>query len=144
MTMDCQNLPLAADLREAVAAYARLNWPANTSLYVAQHWNVDKTTARNLLKGHASDATITKVLRTGGWAMALAVVGAVIGQSLDRHIEEETERHARHAQRLAQTRAALRTLRERDVGDLGLAGVARLNPVAKGERRAPEHRSKVS
>ena len=49
------------------------------------------TTAANLLKGHASDATVTRVLRAGGWRLASAVVGAVIGQSYDDFLHSELE-----------------------------------------------------
>jgi hypothetical protein len=91
MTDGGQNLPFARDLREAVALYARRTWPLNTSGQAAKAWRIDKSTAANLLKGHASDATITRVLRAGGWRMASAVVGAVIGQSIEDHLDLELE-----------------------------------------------------
>lgn len=140
MTSGYTNLPLARDLREALALYAAAKWPANTSLYVAQNWQLDKTTARNLLKGHASDATITKVLRAGGWAMAMHVIGAVIGESLDHHIEAERVQHESRATRLQATRAALLSLRERADDGAGLAILPVGSGAVKGVGRAEQRR----
>jgi hypothetical protein len=103
MDLDGQILPFSRDLREALAIYARRTWPLNTSGHASQAWKIPKTTAANLLKGHASDATITAVLRAGGWPLALAVVGATIGQSLDDFIASEKARlrheRAQHEER---------------------------------------------
>lgn len=100
MTLGGQNLPFARDLREAVAIYARRTWPTNTSGNAAKAWRIPKTTAANLLKGSASDATLTTILRAGGWQLALAVVGATIGQTLEDHLERERNAHEAHAERL--------------------------------------------
>lgn len=99
MTLDGQILPFARDFREALALYARRTWPLNTSIHAAKAWGIDKTTAKNLLKGHASDATITRVLRAGGWAMALPVIGAVIGHSAEQFLEDERRKHVELARR---------------------------------------------
>lgn len=105
MTSDGQELPFARDLREALAIYARRSWPLNTSGQAAKAWGLSKTTTANLLKGHASDATVTAVLRAGGWSLAVAVVGATIGQSLEDHLTQEQER-LRHERRAFEEREA--------------------------------------
>lgn len=130
MTLDGQMLPFSRDLREALAIYARRTWPVNTSGHAAKAWGLPKTTAANLLKGHASDATVTKILQAGGWALALPVIGAVIGQPVHaffreqmKHAAQEAER-AQHHEHLA--RAAYRRLEAvaADPGPVGREGEA--------------------
>lgn len=98
MTFGGQNLPFAQDLREALANYARRTWPVQTSVHAAKAWGVSKDTAKNVLKGHASDATVTKIFRAGGWQLALPVIGAVIGQPVDAFFREQMKQAAREAE----------------------------------------------
>lgn len=108
MSLDGQNLPFSRDLREALAIYARRTWPVNTSGHAAKAWGLPKSTAANLLKGHASDATVTKIIRAGGWELALPVIGAVIGEPVHVFFREQTIKaakaaeHAQRHERLAQ------------------------------------------
>lgn len=95
MTDDGQNLPLARDLRDALAAWARREWPSHTAKKAAKAWGVSVSTATNVLKGHASATTLTHVLRKGGWGMAHAVIGAVIGESFEGWLNQEQGRLAR-------------------------------------------------
>lgn len=108
MTLDGQLLPFSRDLREALGVYARRTWPLHTSVHAAKAWGIPKTTAANLLKGHASDATVTTIIRAGGWALALPVIGAVIGHSLDEAITAERRNDIARADR---RRALVRDLR---------------------------------
>lgn len=108
MTLGGQMLPFSRDLREALAIYARRTWPVNTSGHAAKAWGLPKSTAANLLKGHASDATVTRIIRAGGWELALPVIGAVIGEPVHAFFREQTikaakaAQHAEHHERLAQ------------------------------------------
>ena len=108
MTLDGQMLPFSRDLREALAIYARRRWPVNTSGHAAKTWGIPKSTAVNLLKGHASDATVTRIIRAGGWELALPVIGAVIGQPVHSFFREQMRQaaheaeKAQHHERLAQ------------------------------------------
>jgi len=95
MTDGGQILPLARDIRDALSTYARRTWPRDTAKHAARAWKIPKDTAANILKGHASAATLTHVLREGGWGLAHAVVGAVIGQSFEGWLNEERGRIAR-------------------------------------------------
>ena len=99
MTLDGQILPFSRDLREALAVFARRTWPLHTSVHAAKAWGIPKTTAANLLKGHASDATVTAIIRAGGWGLALPVIGAVIGHSLDEAITAERRNDIARASR---------------------------------------------
>lgn len=97
MHLGGQHLPFSRDLREALATYARRTWPLNTSVHAAKAWGIPKTTAANLLKGHASDATVTKIMRAGGWAVALPVLTAVIGEPVEAFFRDQTTKAAREA-----------------------------------------------
>lgn len=108
MDLDGQILPFSRDLREALGVYARRMWPLHTSVHAAKAWGIPKTTAANLLKGHASDATVTTIIRAGGWALALPVIGAVIGHGLDDAIKAERRNDLARADR---RRALVRDLR---------------------------------
>jgi len=99
MSLDGQMLPFSRDLREALAIYARRTWPLNTSVHASKAWKIPKTTAANLLKGHASDATVTAIIRAGGWALALPVIGAVIGEPVHTFFREQLKHAAREAER---------------------------------------------
>lgn len=99
MTLDGQLLPFSRDLREALGVYARRTWPLNTSTHAAKAWGISKTTAANVLKGHASDATVTAIIRSGGWALALPVIGAVIGEPVHEFFREQMRQAAKDAER---------------------------------------------
>lgn len=99
MHLDGQLLPFSRDLREALAIYARRTWPLNTSVHAAKAWGVPKSTAANVLKGHASDATVTKIIRAGGWALALPVIGAVIGEPVHVFFRDQMRQAAKDAER---------------------------------------------
>jgi len=114
MTFGGHNLPFAQDLREAIANYARRKWPTNTSGHMAKAWGLTKDKAKNVLKLHASDATITAILREGGWELVLPVMGAVIGEPVDAFFRDQMKRAAREAERAYEheqlASAAYRTL----------------------------------
>lgn len=122
MTFGGQNLPFAQDLREALANYARRTWPLNTSVHAAKAWGVSKDTAKNVLKGHASDATVTKIIRAGGWQLALPVIGAVIGQPVDAFFRDQMKHAAREAAR-AQEHEELAAVAYRRLADDAAASV---------------------
>jgi hypothetical protein len=112
MHLDGQLLPFARDLREALGIYARRTWPLNASGHASQAWGIPKSTAANLLKGHASDATVTAILRAGGWPLALAVIGATIGQSFDDHLTQEREKLANERAHYAAREARIAALED--------------------------------
>jgi hypothetical protein len=98
MTLNGQHLPFSRDLREALAIYARRTWPLNTSIHAAKAWGVSKSTAANVLKGHASDATVTRIIRAGGWELALPVIGAVIGHPVHTFFQDQMRLAAKEAE----------------------------------------------
>lgn len=128
MTLGGRELPFARDLREAIAIYMRRTWPLNTSVHAASAWKIPKSTAASLLKGHASDATITRVLRAGGWPLAISVIGATIGTRLEDYIQAERqslEREAQQREREARDLATIEAaLFRRPVADVGSGSAA--------------------
>jgi hypothetical protein len=74
----------------------------NTSGHAAKAWAIPKSTAANLLKGHASDATVTAIIRAGGWGLALPVIGAVIGEPVHTFFREQMRQAAKEADRAKQ------------------------------------------
>lgn len=94
---------------EALARQARLRWPRNTAKTVAREWGIDPSTADNLLRGHASERTITKAIKAEGWPLLAALGAALTGQTYDQHIQfmiEETDRaRAKLERRRDQVRA---------------------------------------
>jgi len=97
-------------LRDALSTYARLRWPTNTVKQAAREWELSIDEGRAVAAARASQATLDKILRhkNGGWAVALPVLGAVIGEGVDEFITAERKRHAQAALR---ERALLRDLR---------------------------------
>lgn len=122
MTFGGQNLPFAQDLREAISNYARRTWPLHTSVHAAKAWGISKDTAKNVLKGHASDATVTKILRAGGWELALPVIGAVIGEPVHAFFREQMKQAAREAERAHEHEELARAAYRRLEGDPAAAG----------------------
>lgn len=143
MTDGGQNLPFARDLREGLAVYARRHWRTNTAKQAAKAWGLPHATAANLLKGHASDATVTRVLRAGGWRLASAVVGAVIGHSYDDFLNTELEAIADERARIEQQdrdlRARWSAVQARRAVD---AGVLVLVPPQDGGRASEDRRGR--
>lgn len=119
MTLDGQILPFSRDLREALGIYARRKWPLNTSVHAAKAWGVPKSTAANVLKGHASDATVTAIIRAGGWALALPVIGAVIGQPVDEFFRAQMKSAAQEAMRAENHQQLAAAAYGRLAGDAG-------------------------
>lgn len=135
MTNDGQDLPLPRDIRDALAVFARKQWPTNTAKQMARTWKIAPTTATNILKGHASATTLTHVMRIGGWGVVVPVLGAVIGQSFERWLNEEQGRLARERIKLeAQERRLVEmAARARALPSVLGARVARLGSDGLGQ-----------
>lgn len=140
MDLDGQLLPFSRDLREALAIYARRTWPTNTSGHAAKAWGIPKTTATNLLKGHASDATVTRIIRAGGWALALPVIGAVIGEPVHAFFREQMRGAAKQAERAREHEELAQAAYRRLAGDAAPPGEDRRTRRGAGEVGAEKAR----
>lgn len=86
---------------------------AKPQTWVRETWDLKDYEAKDLLKGNASEPVWERILthKNGGWSVALPILGAVIGQSLDDHLEKQRARHEQQAARLG---ALVRDLRPVD------------------------------
>jgi hypothetical protein len=107
---------------ELLAAFVRNRWPRDTAKQVARAWDLDPSTAANLIKGHSSERTITKALKAEGWPLFMALGRAVTGQTYEQHLESVANEQHELAKRAAARADNLRRLEERArrmVDDLG-------------------------
>lgn len=121
-------LPLDQRRRDALAHYARLEaeaagMPAQS--WVRQAWGLKDYEAKDLLKAMSSETIWERILKhkNGGWPVALAVLGAVIGQDVEAFLQTSRKRHVEIARRHG---ALVRDLRARPATRLPAA--AELDP----------------
>lgn len=95
------NLGLTRQTRDALRRYCELRWPTGRRKGVEREWELSPDEARGVCEGTASATTIDKIWKhpRGGWAVALLIMGAVIGQGADEWMQAERKRHAQLAGR---------------------------------------------
>lgn len=103
--------PLDMLSREAWAEYVRNRWPSNTAKFAAREWDLSLDQARGLAAGRVSLNTIDDITKhkNGGWSVLLPVMTAVIGESLDQHINKQRSDHAEQDRRRDALLRGLRT-----------------------------------
>jgi hypothetical protein len=88
----------------AIALALSERHPVNTSGHVAQRLRCTKKAAENILAGHLSARTITRLVKAYGLGLIIDAGAAVTGQSLRGYIldqAQEARRDARRAEELA-------------------------------------------
>lgn len=130
-------LPLDQRRRDALAEYAEIEARAvgqAAQRWVRQTWDLKDYEAKDLLKGNASEPVWERILkhRNGGWAVALPIMGAVIGHGVEDFLLEQRKRHADLARRHG---ALVRDLR---------AGPAAYRPRAREHGPDPVRRDRHS
>lgn len=130
------SMPLTRQTRDAFAKYVELRWPVARRKRVEAEWGLTPDEARAVCEAKASATTIDKVFKhkNGGWAVIIPVLGAVVGTSLDQHIENERRVHAERAETLGEVVRSLRF--GRPAGDLR----PDQSGSEPGERRQPQDR----
>jgi hypothetical protein len=98
---------------ELLAAFVRRRWPRDTAKHVSRSWDIEPSTATNLIKGHASERTISKALRAEGWPLLMALGEAMTGQAYQEFLQDITDEAARAAQQAAADQDHLRRLEAR-------------------------------
>lgn len=88
----------------ALASIYRRLFPRDTAKRVSAALDCDQTAAVNFTKGHASERTITKALKTGGWPVILQLGEAMTGQSYDDYLQSIIQ-EAENARAYAAARA---------------------------------------
>lgn len=127
MGFDPQELHLSLSVGEAVGRWLKHRHPINTAKEVARAAGVDPRTAENILAGHLSANTFTRLCRAYGWAFLAAVGAATIGEAYEDAINRELEEIANERRdiearerRLRGSYARLHTRRTVDPGGLRL------------------------
>jgi len=98
---------------EHLAACVRKRWPKSTAKAVERAWDVDPTTAANIIRGRASERTISKALKAEGWPLLMALGEAMTGQAYDEFLESIVHEQERIRERAAQRRDHVRRLEAR-------------------------------
>lgn len=152
MPLDRQLFTLS--IGEAVAALMRQRHPRDTAKHIARAWNIDATTAANVVKGHVSERTLTKALRAEGWAFLSALGATITGETFEQyetrrlnHIIQEAESARKNLVSIASRREAMEA-RARELDALvgrPMADEVRGEPRsfgagADGSRRSPANR----
>jgi hypothetical protein len=134
MGFDPQLLQMPLTAGEAVGRWLKQHHPINTAKLVARDVGVDLRTAENLLRGHLSALTFTKVVKVYGWPFLAAVGAATIGETYDQFIASEIEAVERAKQRLEEDQARMRA-RYEALRAHRAQGSARLRLVDAEDRR---------
>ncbi|WP_133254289.1 hypothetical protein [Phenylobacterium deserti] len=141
MGYDPQPLRLTASLGEAVSQWLKQEHPTNTAKTVARMIDCDTRTAENIVAGHLSSVTLTKLLKAYGWSLLSAAGAAVIGETYETSIAREIEDIANERRKLDALETHLRgryaRLRARPtVGSGGLRVASSEDPDAgRSDRR---------
>jgi hypothetical protein len=140
MVHDPQLLRLSVSLGEAVSKWLKHRHPQDAAKSVARLAGVDIRTAENLLAGHLSATTLTRLIRAYGWPFLAQVGAATIGETYENSIERELReiaderRRVEEAERDARARWS-RVLARRSVDGGGLRLVAEEPRVFDGKDR---------
>lgn len=97
-------LPLDVEWDTALALYCKKRWPIGARKAAEREWDLSVDDARSLIEGSASKRIISKIWKhsRGGWAIALPVMGAVIGQPIDAFFRNQMREAAQQAERAKQ------------------------------------------
>jgi hypothetical protein len=96
-----RNLALDTGFRDVVADYLTRRWPAGTAKMAAREFDLTVDRAREAVAGRVSLTTLEQIFKRGGFAVALPIVAAVIGQSLAHYFREMRTHHETNGRRLA-------------------------------------------
>lgn len=113
---------------EALADLARQKYPRDTAKHIARAWGIDASTAANVVKGHASERTLTKAIKAEGWGLLACLGAALTGETYsqfeERQLQQIIERAADASQKLVQLRSRREAMASQS-----------LDPDALGDRR---------
>lgn len=93
-------LSLDKATRDALADYCRHRWPTGTAKQCARAFDLTADEGRRVVGAKASQTTIDKIFKAGGWPVIFAVMAEVIGQGADSYIRELRAEHERQGDAL--------------------------------------------
>lgn len=96
-----RKLGLDKGLRDAVGDYLARTYPTGTAKQSARRFDLTLDQARGAVAGKASVATIERIIKTGGWTVALAILADVIGTGIANYFIETRKAHDKDGERLA-------------------------------------------
>lgn len=108
MGLQPYTLPLTAQMGEAVSKWLKHRHPRDTAKLIAREVGADPKTVENILAGHLSAASLTRLIRAYGWPFLAAIGAATIGETHDQWINRELEEIADERRRLDEMEAGLR------------------------------------
>jgi hypothetical protein len=88
--------------RDCLADYCEKMWPVGRRKTIERLWGLSSDEARAVCEGSASQRTLDKVWRAGGWPLVLAIFTHLLGEGVDQHFSRERDRHAEIAGRIAE------------------------------------------
>lgn len=113
---------LDVGIGDAMATLVRQKYPRDTAKHLSRSWDIDPTTAANVVKGHCSTRTLAKAFQAEGWGLITALGASITGETFEEYEERrlneiisEAERarkdlHERRARRAALDERATDTL----------------------------------
>lgn len=123
----------ARTLGELLALFAKRAWPRDTAKHLARRWDLDRSTAENVLRGHGSERTITKAVKAEGWPLVIALGEALTGQTYQQHLHHMVEEASNVRDLRAAHRATVADLEAR------AAAVGLQSRTTAGEPRRRDH-----
>lgn len=103
-----QDLRLGLSFGEAASRWLRHRYPTHTAKQIARDAGIDPRTAENILAGHLSAVTITKLTNAYGWPFLAAVGAATLRETYEDSINRELEEIADERRRLDEMESGLR------------------------------------
>jgi hypothetical protein len=97
---------------EAMAALVRQRYPRDTAKHLSRQWNIDASTAANVVKGHCSERTLTKAIRAEGWSLIQALGATITGETFEQYEERRLNQIITEAENARQNLVQLRARRQ--------------------------------
>lgn len=120
-------LALDVEWDTALAIYCERRWPVGRRKAIEREWDLSVDDARSVVEGKASKRILSKIWKhpRGGWAVALPIMGAVIGQPVSTFFREQNLKAAREAANALEHERAARAAYRRLASDVDPSGDAR-------------------
>lgn len=101
-----------AGLGEAMASLVRQRYPRDTAKHLSRNWNIDASTAANVVKGHCSERTLTKAMRAEGWSLIQALGASITGETFEQYEERRLNMIIAEAENARKNLVQLRARRQ--------------------------------
>ncbi len=110
LPLDGQLLDLG--IGEAMATLVRQKYPRDTAKHLSRSWDIDPTTAANVVKGHCSTRTLAKAFQAEGWGLITALGASITGETFEEYEERRLNSIIAEAENARQNLHRIRARRE--------------------------------